>query len=134
MTQQILYKLTLKTIQLSSMWQIFTSHFLDAGIHMRAPFPKPNTTNSVTLNMYDKILTFCQKTVTPVHKVALSTLVGCCASLNLSFLKIISDMSHRSGRQFEKSLCRESAPEILQPLTCKEVRTRGHLYEHWYLF
>lgn len=64
---------------------------------MRAVLPKTNTSNSVTLNMYDKILTFCQKTVTPMHKVALSILVGCCASLNLSFLKIISDMSHRSG-------------------------------------
>lgn len=63
---------------------------------MRAILLKTNTTNSVTLNMYDKILTFSQRTVTPMHKVALSILVGCCASLNHSFLKIISDMSHRS--------------------------------------
>lgn len=89
------------------MWQIFTSLFLASGIHMSAALPKANTTNSVTLNMYDNILTFCQKSVTPMHKVALSIHMGCCDSLNLSFLTMISDMSHRSDRQFEESLCRE---------------------------
>lgn len=68
-----------------SMWQIFISHFLAPGIHRNAALPKTNTTNSVTLNMYDKTLTFCQKNVTPMLKVALSIHVGCCASLHLSF-------------------------------------------------
>lgn len=87
------------------MWQI--CYFLSSGIQTSATFPKANTANSVTLNMHDKTLTFCQKSVTLMCKLALSIRVGCCASLTLSFLTMISDMSHTSGRQFEKSLSEE---------------------------
>lgn len=87
------------------MWQI--CHFLASGIHTSATLPKANTSKSVTLNMHDKTLTFCQKSVTPMRKVALSIHVGCCASLTLSFLTMISDTSHTSGRQSEKSLSGE---------------------------
>lgn len=118
MTQQTLYNLPLEEVQLSGcrflkvvfyllcfMWQI--CYFLVSGIQTSTTFPKANTTNSVTLNMHDKTLTFCQKSVTPMRKVALSIRVGCCTSLTLSFLTMISDMSHTSGRQFEKSLSGE---------------------------
>ncbi|KAJ7408953.1 hypothetical protein WISP_117659 [Willisornis vidua] len=85
-----------------------SSNTKEKDLHMpfltSATFPKANTTNSVTLNIHDKTLTFCQKSVTLTCKVASSVHVGSCASLNLSLLTMISDMSHTSGRQFEKSL------------------------------
>lgn len=111
-----------------SMWQIFISHFLAPGIHRNAALPKTNTTNSVTLNMYDKTLTFCQKNVTPMLKVALSIHVGCCASLHLSFLVIMSDMSHRSGRQFEKSLCRKKCSKNFVAIALKRNANRSPLW------